>query len=66
MHHYITNPGDCKIASFKALSSPTELQLQDFSPGFTLWEQHVRHRRFQQVERRHRDKGLFTSRIYFL
>ena len=30
------------------------------------WEQHIRRSRFQQVERRHGDKGLFTSRVYFL
>ena len=30
------------------------------------WEQHVRRPRFQQVERPQWDKGLFTSRVYFL
>ncbi len=30
------------------------------------WEQHVRRRHFQQVERPHWDKGLFPSRVSFL
>ena len=61
---------DCSclaLAKLQVLPSLTgDRQCVAIPPVVEIWEQHVRRPRFQQVERPHWDKGLFTSRVYFL